>query len=122
VKLGENDDFDKARRALFNYVDALVINERTEAETKRSLAALESDYNDAVRQLAKKTRKHRAVTLIPQVLGSLGGLAGVPFSGPAGGAVKTVAGRFVPAPNDPMHPGKALVLIHAAFRDSAMGA
>jgi hypothetical protein len=39
-----------------------------------------------------------------------------------GGAVKTVAGRFVPAPNDPMHPGKALALNHAAFRAPAMAA
>jgi hypothetical protein len=120
VKLAEDDDFDKARRALFNYVDGLVIDERTEAETKRSLAALERDYNEAVRQFVRGTRKHRVVTLIPQALGSLGALLGLPFSGTAGGAVKTVAGRFFPAPADPKHPGKALGLIHAAFREPAM--
>ena len=122
VKLTDDCDFDRARRALFNYIDGLVIDDVSETEVKRTLAALEGDYNEAVRQFDKNTRKHRAVTLIPRGVGSAAGFAGVPFSGVAGGAVSWVAGRFVPAPEGLTHPGKALALIRAAFRAPALAA
>jgi hypothetical protein len=47
------------------------------------------------------------------------GAAGLPFSGAAGRELSSVSGRFMPAPQDPMHPGKAFVLIRAAFRAPA---
>ena len=75
VRLADDCDFDKARRALFNYIDGLVIDNVSAAEVKRTLAALESDYNEAVRQFHKDTRKHRVVTLTPRGIGAAAGLA-----------------------------------------------
>ncbi len=118
LDLAADDDFITARRALFNYVDGLAIDQRRAEEVTRSLARLEADYNEAVRQSGVQTRKHRAVTLLPRALGMAGKAAGEPASATIGGAVSTIAGRFVPAGKDPQNPGKALAMIRAAFRDS----
>lgn len=69
VKLAEDPTFDAARRRLFDWEDALYVDDWDIGDIVRGLDEIEEEYNQAVRQFARQTRKRRVASLLPGVVG-----------------------------------------------------
>jgi hypothetical protein len=119
VKLADNAEFVKARRRLFDWEDALYVDQLEPEEIASELADIEEQYNAAVRDFARYTRRRRAASVLPGLAGDLAALAGHPHLKLIGKGLSFVAGRFVRVPpKDPnTMPGHAVALIRAAYRD-----
>ena len=120
IKLAENPDFLEARQRLFDWEDALYIDDWEPDEVATRLKDLEGEYNAAVQEFTRRTRRRRAVSLLPAVGGALVALAGHPHAkGAVSKALSWVTGRFVPLPGveHEQHPGRALALVRATYRD-----
>jgi hypothetical protein len=126
-QLASKEDFRRARAALLDFVDKLRINDSPQATIEKHLGALVEDYNSAVRDFRSKTRKRRAFTVVAALGGAgVGAATGgihAPILAKAASAgtswtLRQVTGRFAPEPSSPDdHPGRALAMTHAAFRD-----
>jgi len=119
VDLSESDRFQRARRNLFDWEDALFVDQWDPEDAERKLPGLEEEYRDAVRAKARCTRIRLVATLLPNVTDLVFPHAKWPVSK----FVELVAGRFVSmsssqGPIDPeTHPGAALDMIRAAYRN-----
>ncbi|RHW23345.1 hypothetical protein D0Z08_30095 [Nocardioides immobilis] len=119
VRTAREPEFASARRALYDYEDRLVMEDRTDADIVRALGRLLDDYTAAARDHAGKTKRQWVSRLIA---GGGGALANSQFAGagkPVSLAVRKVFARFpsfVPGP-DPagIHPGEALTHVGAGF-------
>jgi hypothetical protein len=128
AELASKDEFRRARANLLAYVDELARNEWSQADVERRLGELVEEYNTAVRDFRKYTWKRRAVMVFPMLggagVGAATGGVHAPVLAKASSAgaswlLRRVTGRFFPERGDPddLHPGRALALTHAAFRD-----
>jgi hypothetical protein len=121
VALADSPAFQQARRRLFDWEDALYIDESEPGEIERELADIENQYDQAVRDFTKKVRRHKAASVLPGAAAHLAH-AGGPIAGfAAKSGVSFVAGKFAPLPTtDPNRlPGRALAMIRAAYRDAS---
>ncbi len=120
VSLAEDHQFLTARRRLFDWEDALYVDEVEPDEIVAELADIEEQYNAAVRDFTRKTRRRWAASLLPGAAGHLATLSGNPYlKTPVSKAVSFVVARFTRLPgNTPDElPGRAPALIRAAYRD-----
>lgn len=119
VRTATEPEFAKARRALYDYEDRLIMEDRTDADIARALGRLLDDYTAAARDHAGKTKRQWVSRLIA---GGGGALANSQLPGagkPISFAVTKVFARFpsfVPGP-DPAgsHPGAAIAHVSAGF-------
>jgi hypothetical protein len=123
VQLVENDRFQRARRSLFDWVDKLYVDGWSPEEVEKELPGLEEEYRDAVRAQIQQTRRRWIATLLPKVGGWAIAASGHPhLKEPVSKSLEFVAGRFVAmnsmqAPDPEAHPGAALHIIRAAYRN-----
>jgi hypothetical protein len=107
-------------RRLFDLEDDLYLDDWQPAEVEDKLAGLEEEYRDVVRAACQQTRRRRVVTLLPTAAGWATVAAGHPHAkGLVSTSLSLVIGRFVRLGNpiDPaQHPGAALAMIRAAYR------
>lgn len=123
VRLAREPDFVELRRALYDYEDRLVAEDRPPQDVTAALGRLLDNYNEAVRDHAGRTVRQRISRLLA---GGSGALANHVLPG-SGGAVKFGLSKvfarfpsFVPGPDPNVgHPGAALGRITAAFPDPA---
>jgi len=119
-KLADDPKFVAARRRLSDWEDKLYVDQWEPVEIERELVEIDEQYNATVRDFTRKTRRHRAASLLPGAVGATVALTGHPhLKWPISKALSWVVGRFVPAPTtDPRDiPGHAFALIRAAYRD-----
>jgi hypothetical protein len=119
VRTAREAEFASARRALYDYEDRLVAEDRTDADIDRALGRLLGDYTTAARHYAGRTKRQWVSRLIA---GGAGAIANSQLPGagkPVSFAVKKVFARFpsfVPGPNPAgSHPGEALAHVSAGF-------
>jgi hypothetical protein len=120
IGLATSPVFQQARRRLFDLEDDLYLDEWEPAEVEEKLAGLEEEYRDVVRAACRQTRRRRVATLLPKAAGWATVAAGHPHAkGVVSTSLSLVIGRFVSLdnPNDPaQHPGAAMAMIRAAYR------
>jgi hypothetical protein len=120
ISLATSPVFQQARRRLFDLEDDLYLDEWEPAEVEEKLAGLEEEYRDVVRAACRQTRRRRVATLLPKAAGWATVAAGHPHAkGVVSTSLSLVIGQFVSLknPNDPaQHPGAAMAMIRAAYR------
>jgi hypothetical protein len=120
ISLATSPAFQRARRRLFDLEDDLYLDDWQPAEVEDKLAGLEEEYRDVVRAACQQTRRRRVATLLPTAAGWATVAAGHPHAkGLVSTSLSLVIGRFVRLRNpiDPaQHPGAALAMIRAAYR------
>jgi hypothetical protein len=120
ISLATSPAFQRARRRLFDLEDDLYLDDWQPAEVEDKLAGLEEEYRDVVRAACQQTRRRRVATLLPTAAGWATVAAGHPHAkGLVSTSLSLVIGRFVRLGNpiDPaQHPGAALAMIRAAYR------
>jgi hypothetical protein len=120
ISLATSPAFQQARRRLFDLEDDLYLDDWQPAEVEEKLACLEEEYRDAVRAACRQTRRRQVSTLLPTAAGWATVAMGHPHAkGIVSKSLSLVIGRFVPLANpiDPaQHPGAALAMIRAAYR------
>jgi hypothetical protein len=119
VRTAREPEFASARRALYDYEDRLIAEDRADTDVDRALGRLLADYTAAARDHAGATKRQWVSRLIA---GGGGALASshLPGAGkPVSFAVRKVFARFpsfVPGPHPAgSHPGEALAHVSAAF-------
>jgi hypothetical protein len=119
VRTAREAEFASARRALYDYEDRLVAEDRTDTDIARALGRLLDDYTAAARDYAGKTKRQSVSRLIA---GSAGAIANSQLPGagkPVSFAVRKVFARFpsfVPGPNPAgFHLGEAIAHVSAGF-------
>lgn len=119
VRTARETEFASARRALYDYEDRLIAEDRTDADVDRALSRLLNDFAEATRDHAGATRRQWVSRL---VAGGGGAFANSQLPGagrPVSFAVRRIFARFpsyVPGPNPAgSHPGQALALVSAGF-------
>jgi hypothetical protein len=119
VRTAREPEFKTARRALYDYEDRLINEERTEEDRVKALGRLLKDYIEAARDHVGKTERQMVSRLIAGGSGALANSLLPGASKPVSFAVSRVFARFpsfVPGPNPAgSHPGEALALVSAAF-------
>ena len=121
VALSDDPAFQQSRRRLFDWEDALYIDECEPEEIERELADIENQYDQAVHDFTDKTRRHKVASLLPGAAAHLAHTAGPVAGFAAKSGVSFLAGKFAPMPTtDPNRlPGRAVAMIRAAYRDTA---
>jgi hypothetical protein len=128
AELASNAQFCKARGNLLSWIDHLAMGHSVESALSR-LDGLEEEYKSAVHDFGIQTWKRRAVSVIPWLGGVVAGAAGAhglePLAAKGLGttatwSLKKVTGRFTPEWTNPddVHPGHAVSLMRAAYRDA----
>ncbi len=119
VRTAREPKFASARRALYDYEDRLIAEDRTGTDIARALGRLLDDYTAAARDHAGATKRQYVSRLIA---GGGGALANSQLPGagkPVSFAVRKVFARFtsfVPGPRPAgSHPGEALAHVSAGF-------
>jgi hypothetical protein len=129
TELASKDGFQKARSNLLAYIDRLARDESSFEVAQRRLRDLEDEYNTAARDFRVHTWKRRAAILIPALGGAGAAAAGGGVLAPllakgvgagTSWALRKLAGRLAPdRPHpDEVHPGPAMALMRAAYRDA----
>lgn len=119
VQTARQPEFATARRALYDYEDRLIMEDRTDGDIAQALGRLLKDYTAAARDYAGKTKRQWVSRLIAGGGGALVN-SQLPGAGkPVSFAVSRVFARFpsfVPGP-DPAgsHPGEAIAHVSAGF-------
>jgi hypothetical protein len=120
IGLAASPAFQQARRRLFDLEDDLYLDEWEPAEVEEKLVGLEEEYRDLVRAACRQTRRRQVATLLPTAAGWATVAAGHPHAkGVVSTSLSLVIGRFVSLENpmDPaQHPGAAMAMIRAAYR------
>jgi hypothetical protein len=126
VNVAHDARFRRARTALYELEDQLYVDSWGGAEIRSLVADLESGYNQAVRAHSKQTRKRRAVSILPGVLGAGLTLAKVTRQAPdipnwmVTAPFGMLAGAFVDLSEDTDpadHPGAVFSMVRAAYRN-----
>jgi hypothetical protein len=123
VQLAEDERFQRARRSLFDWEDKLYVDGWSPEEVEKELPGLEEEYRDAVRAQIQQTRRRWIATLLPKVAGWAITASGHPhLKEPVSKSLEFVAVRFVAmnsmqVPDPEAHPGAALHIIRAAYRN-----
>lgn len=126
--LARSDRFRRARTALFELEDRLYTDGWSEQEVIEILNDLEADYNNAVKEYVKNTRRRQVGTILPEAAGgfmTVGKLTGVVPPVPNIAVKKPIqmlSGRFldIAADSDPAdHPGAMISLVRAAYHSEA---
>ncbi|WP_087873256.1 hypothetical protein [Arthrobacter globiformis] len=119
VRTAREKDFATARRALYDYEDRLIMEDRTDADIAQALGRLLDDYTTAVHDHAGKTKRQFVSRLIAGGAGALTNSQLPGMGKPVSFTVSRVFAQFpsfVPGP-DPAgsHPGEALAYVSAGF-------
>ena len=119
VSLAEKDRFQKARRNLFDWEDALYTDGWAPEEVEKELPRLEEAYRDAVREENKDIVVRAVTTLLPDAAGWAVSAMGHPqFKEPVSKSLSLVEGTFGGKKVQPEElPGAALGMIRAAYRE-----
>lgn len=120
VELADSDQFNSARRNLFDLEDALYVDGWEPDEIEIKLASLEREYAAVVEDFSAYTRKRTVTTVLPTAVGWGMHLAGQPhLKAVVSKSIRVVLGRFAtkPAIAPDEHPGQALHMIRAAYRE-----
>lgn len=119
VSTATEPNFASARRALYDYEDRLIMEDRTDADIAQALGRLLDDYTEAVRHYAGNTKRQLVSRL---VAGGAGALANTQLPGIGKPVSFTVSRVFAQFPSfvsgpDPAgsHPGEALAYVSAGF-------
>ena len=121
IDLALDETFQRARRRLFDLEDDLYVDGWEPGEVELKLERLEEEYRDAVKTHETAMRRRKVAMIMPTVGGWATVAAGHPHAkGVVSKSLSLVVGQFAPLPPpewDPdNHPGAALALIRAAYR------